>query len=223
MGSMIEFTRPDGQKVPGYLAEPARSEGAPGVVMLEEWWGVNAEIKQTADRLASEGFRVLIPDLFRGRVAATGDEANHLMQGLDFTDAATQDARGAVQYLKKGSAKVGVTGFCMGGALTFLAAMHVPEVDAAVAWYGLPPPEAGDPSRIRIPIMGHWAARDEFFTIEVVDALEQKLKAGSVPYEFHRYDAKHAFANPKGLGNFDRVAAETAWQRTVDFFNRTLR
>ncbi len=222
MGSRIEFTRPDGQKAPGYLAEPART-GAPGVVMLEEWWGVNDEIKQTADRLASENFRVLVPDLFRGRVAATGDEAHHMMQGLDFGDAATQDTRGAVQYLKRSGGKVGVIGFCMGGALTFLAAMNVPEADAAVAWYGFPPPEAGDPSKIRIPLMAHWALHDEFFTIDVVDALEQKLKTGNVPHEFHRYDAKHAFANPKGLGNYDRESAEKAWRRTVDFFNRTLR
>ncbi len=222
MGSRIEFTRPDGQKAPGYLAEPART-GAPGVVMLEEWWGVNDEIKHTADRLASENFRVLVPDLFRGRVAATGDEAHHMMQGLDFGDAATQDTRGAVQYLKRSGGKVGVIGFCMGGALTFLAAMNVPEADAAVAWYGFPPPEAGDPSKIRIPLMAHWALHDEFFTIDVVDALEQKLKAGNVPHEFHRYDAKHAFANPKGLGNYDRESAEKAWRRTVDFFNRTLR
>ena len=223
MGSTIDFTRPDGKSAPGYLAEPARGQGAPGVVMLEEWWGVNDEIKQTAERLASEGFRVLIPDLFRGRVAATGDEANHMMEGLDFADAATQDTRGAVQHLKRSGGKVGVIGFCMGGALTLLAAMYVPEVDAAVTWYGYPPAEAGDLSKIHIPLMGHWALHDQFFTIEGVDAIEHQLKAGGVPYEFHRYDAKHAFGNPKGLGHYDRDATETAWRRSVEFFNRTLR
>lgn len=223
MGSMIEFERPDGKVAPGYLAQPADRDGSPGVVMLEEWWGVNEEIKQTAERLAAEGFRVLIPDFYRGRVAATGDEANHLMQGLDFGDAAAQDARGAAQFLKKRAGKVGVIGYCMGGALTILAAMQVPEFDAAVVFYGYPPPEAGDLSRIRIPIMGHWALHDEFFTVAGVDAIETQLKAGNVPYEFHRYDAKHAFSNPKGLGNYNRDAADTAWRRTVDFFNRTLR
>lgn len=221
MGTRVEFTRPDGKKAPGYLAEPADRD-APGVVMVEEWWGVNDEIKETADRLSREGFRVLIPDLFRGRVAATGDEANHLMQGLDFGDAATQDVRGAVQFLKQNGRKVGVTGYCVGGAVALLAAMYVPEADAVVAYYGLPPPEAGDPSKIRIPVMGHWALHDEFFTSDAVDALEAKLKAGGVAYEFYRYDAKHAFANPKGLGHYDRDAAETAWQRSVSFFHRTL-
>lgn len=222
MGRMIEFTRPDSKRAPGYLAEPVKPEGMPGVVMLEEWWGVNDEIKHTAERLASEGFRVLIPDLYRGRVAATGDEANHLMQGLDFGDAATQDARGAAQFLKEQGGKCGVMGYCMGGALALIAAMHDPEFDAAAVFYGYPPPEAGDPSTIPIPIMGHWAIHDEHFNLEGVEALEAKLKAGNVPYEFHRYDAKHAFSNPKGLGNYHREAAETAWRRTVEFLKRTL-
>jgi len=222
MGSMIEFARPDAKRAPGYLAEPPDRPAAPGVVMLEEWWGVNDQMKHTAERLASEGFRVLVPDLYRGRVAATGDEANHLMQGLDFGDAANQDARGAAQFLKQRSSKVGVTGYCMGGALALLAAMYVPEFDAAVVYYGCPPPEAGDPSKIRIPLMGHWALHDEFFNIATVDALEERLKAGNVPYEFYRYDAGHAFCNPKGLGNYKHEEAETAWRRSVDFFHRTL-
>ncbi|HTX59928.1 MAG TPA: dienelactone hydrolase family protein, partial [Verrucomicrobiae bacterium] len=108
MGSTIEFARPDGGRAPGYFAEAA--QGAPGVVMFQEWWGLDDHIKHTADRLAGHGYNVLAPDLYRGRVAATGDEANHLMQGLDFGDAVTQDARGAAAFLReRGAAKVGVT------------------------------------------------------------------------------------------------------------------
>ncbi|MGH7736422.1 MAG: dienelactone hydrolase family protein [Candidatus Tyrphobacter sp.] len=221
MGSTIEFSRPDGKGAPGYLAE-ADARNAPGVVMLEEWWGVNDEIKATADRLAGEGFRVLVPDLFRGRVAATGDEANHMAQGLDFADAASQDAAGAAAFLSKGGTKTAVTGYCMGGALAMLAAMHSKAFHSAVVYYGYPPPQAGDPATIRIPFMGHWAIHDEFFKIEGVDAIEEKLKVAKAPYEFYRYDAKHAFANPKGLGNYDSNAAETAWRRSVGFFHRTL-
>jgi carboxymethylenebutenolidase len=220
---MIEFSRPDGQAAPGYLAEPAQGKHPGGVVMLEEWWGVNEEVKSWAERLASEGFRVLVPDLFRGRVAATADEANHMMQGLDFGDAAHQDTRGAAKYLKLLGGKVGVVGFCVGGALALLAAMQIPELDAACTWYGYPPPEAGDPSRIRIPLQGHWALHDGFFNVSGIDALEQKLKAGNVSYEFYRYDAKHAFGNPKGLGNYDHDAAEVAWKRTTEFFARVLK
>jgi len=222
MGKMVEFTRPDGATAPGYLAE-AQRDGAPGIVMFQEWWGLDDHIKETADRLARQGFRVLVPDLYRGRVADNREEAGHLMEGLDFGDAATQDARGAARYLREtGAKKVGVTGFCMGGALAVLAAMNDPEFDAAVVWYGYPPPEAGDASTIDIPLQGHWATQDEFFKIEGVDELERKLQAKGAPYEFHRYDAKHAFYNPAGLGNYHPEHAETAWRRTVRFLEQNL-
>jgi carboxymethylenebutenolidase len=225
---MIEFTRPDGQKAPGYYAAPPHGDAAPGVVMIEEWWGVTDHIKHEADALAAAGFRVLIPDLYRGRVAALGDEANHLMQGLDFVDAANQDVRGAAQYLKStGSKKVGVIGFCMGGALTVLAAMYVPDFDVAVVHYGFPPPEAGDPGSIKVPIQGHWATRDSFFPIERVDQIEAQLKEAHVPHEFYRYDAEHGFGNPNevgnaGLGHYNKEAADLAWNRSVDFFKSHL-
>jgi carboxymethylenebutenolidase len=223
VGKSIEFQRPDGAAAPGYLAEPPNSADAPGIVMFQEWWGVDQHIRDNADRMAQAGFRVLVPDLYRGRVAAKGDEANHLMEGLDFSDAVSQDARGAAAYLReRGSKKVGVTGFCMGGALTMLAAMNDPDFDSAAVFYGYPPAGAGDPSNVRIPLMGHWAVRDEFFDIAGVDAIEAKLAAAGVPFEFHRYEAKHAFLNPGGLGNHHPQHAETAWNRTVDFFRRTL-
>lgn len=226
---MIEFRRPDGKTAPGYLAEAPQLQNAPGVVMLEEWWGVDDRIKGTADRLASHGFTVLVPDLFRGRSAATGDEANHLMEGLDFNDAATQDTAGAEKYLReRGAPRVGVIGFCMGGALAMLSLMRGAKFDAASLWYGYPPPDAGDAATIRIPIQGHWATEDSFFKIQGVDDVERKLKNAGVPYEFHRYDAKHGFYNTGepgkgGLGHYHREHAETAWQRTVDFFDGTLR
>jgi carboxymethylenebutenolidase len=223
MGKTIEFARPDGKLAPGYLSEPGNGRDAPGIVLFEEWWGLTDHIKETADRLAGDGFRVLVPDLYRGSVADTREAAGHLMEGLDFSDAVSQDARGAAAYLKAhGSKHVGVTGFCMGGALAMLAAMHDPDFDSAIVFYGYPPPEAGDPATIKIPIMGHWANADEFFNIAGVDALERALKARNLPHEFHRYDAKHAFYNPGGLGNYHPEHAETAWRRSVDFFKRTL-
>ena len=228
MGEMIEFTRPDGKQAPGYYSAPAGAGARPGVVMLEEWWGVTDHIKHTADELAKAGFRVLIPDLYRGRTAAVGDEANHLMEGLDFGDAATQDARGAAQYLKStGSKKVGVIGFCMGGALTFLAAMYDPEFDAAISFYGYSPPDAGDVGTIKIPLQGHWALHDGFFKIEGVDKIEARLKEAKARYEFHRYDGEHAFHNPNqpghaGLGHYKKDLAELAWKRSVDFLQKNL-
>jgi carboxymethylenebutenolidase len=228
MGSMIEFTRPDGGKAPGYYVS-ASSGDSPGVVLFEEWWGLDDRIKKTADRLASHDFSVLVPDLYRGRSAATGDEATHLMQGLDFGDAATQDGAGAERFLREhGAKRVGVMGFCMGGALAMLSVMHGKGFDAASVWYGYPPAEAGDPTTIDVPLQGHWALEDGFFTIEGVDELERKLRdAGRAP-EFHRYDAKHGFYNEGsagkgGLGHHHAEHAETAWRRTIEFFDRTLR
>src|SRR6187399_2154732 len=118
MGKMTSYNRPDGKSVNGYLAEPAQGAKAPGMVVIQEWWGLTDQIKGVADKLAGAGYRALVPDLYRGKVAVEANEAEHLMTNLNFGDAAGQDIRGAVQYLKaSGSRKTGVTGFCMGGAL----------------------------------------------------------------------------------------------------------
>ena len=227
MGQMIEFARPDGARAPGYYAEGSGTN-LPGVVMLEEWWGVTDQVKSTADELASAGFRVLVPDLFRGRTAAVGDEANHLVEGLDFGDAATQDTRGAALYLKgTGSKKVGVMGFCMGGSLALLSAMFDPEFDAAVSFYGYPPSEAGDIGQINIPLQAHWALHDTFFTTKGVRRIEERFKEAKAPYEFYNYDAQHGFLNPNplgqaGLGHYHEKSARLAWQRTLDFLKKNL-
>ncbi len=230
MSQTISFPRPDGQSVNGYLAEPAGAAGAPGIVVIQEWWGLNDQIRGVANRLAAAGYRALVPDLYRGQVALEAHEAEHLMKDLNFGDAAGQDVRGAVQFLKRsGSARVGVTGFCMGGALTLLSACNVPEADAACIWYGYPPLEYVDAAKIKVPLMGHWATDDAAFDIKGVDTLEEKLRAAGVAYEFFRYDCKHAFANEtadsKNLPflKYDPKAAELAWQRTMEFFGRSLR
>jgi len=229
MAKMVTFNRPDGKSVNGYLAEPAAGGNAPGMVVIQEWWGLDAEIKGVADKLAKAGYRALVPDLYRGKVALEANEAKHLMEGLNFGDAAGQDIRGAVQYLKKDSKKVGVTGFCMGGALTVLSAVNVPEADAGVIWYGYPPLEYVDASKVKMPLLGHWATQDQAFPISGVDALEKKLREAKVKFEFHRYNAKHAFANQAADGKnlemlkYDRQAAEIAWQRTMDFLAKNLK
>ena len=217
----ITFNRPDGKTVNGYYTEPAGGSKAPGVVVIQEWWGLNDQIRGVANRFSAAGYRALVPDLYRGKMTVEAQEAQHLMSSLNFGDAASQDIRGAVQYLKADSAKVGVTGFCMGGALTLLAAVNAPEADAAASWYGFPPLEYIDPAKIKMPLLGHFALEDAFFAISSVDELEKKLKAGGVKFEFHRYNAGHAFANETGP-HYNREAAELAWKRTVDFFEKTL-
>jgi carboxymethylenebutenolidase len=227
MNQMITFTRPDGKSCNGYYAEPAAGANAPGMVVIQEWWGVNDQIKGVADRLAAAGYRALVPDLYRGKVGLDAKEAEHLMQGLNFGDAAGQDINGAVQYLKKSGAKAGVTGFCMGGALTLLAAVHVPQVDASVVWYGCPPLEYIDAAKIKGPVMGHFATEDAFFPITQVEGLEKKLKDAHVHYEFFHYQAQHAFANetiknPTVPIKYNAEAANLAWQRTMEFLKRNV-
>jgi carboxymethylenebutenolidase len=226
---MIEYKRPDGNAVHGYLVEPTQARGAPGVVVIQEWWGLDDEVKSVAERLAKAGYRALVPDLYRGKLALEAKEAEHLMGDLNFGDAAGQDIRGAVQYLKAtGSSKVAVTGFCMGGALTILSACHVPEVDGTVVWYGYPPLEYVDAKAITKPMMAHWATHDEFFSISGVDQLDAKLNDAGVAHEFYRYDAKHAFANPKSDSRampplqYNADAAKLAWDRTLDFLKKNL-
>jgi carboxymethylenebutenolidase len=232
MSKTISFKRPDGQAVQGYLAEPAgaAAANAPALVVPQEWWGLNDQIRGVADRLAGAGYRALVPDLYRGKSTLEAEEAHHLMTGLDFGQAAAQDIRGAVQQLKAdGAPKVGVTGFCMGGALTLLAMTMVPEADAGVVWYGMPPLEYVDAGKIKAPLLAHWATQDQAFAISGVDALEEKLKAAGTAYTGHRYLAHHAFANETAVGpgripitQYDAAWAQLAWDRTLRFLGRVL-
>lgn len=221
-GTMIEITRPDGETLPAYLAEPPGRPGAPAVVVLQEWWGLNEQMKRTADRLAEAGYRALVPDLYRGRLAADADEANHLMQGLDWAAACDQDLRGAVDHLHRESDKVAVLGFCMGGALTIMAAVHLAGVDAAVCFYGIPPASAADPARIAAPLLGHFAIHDDWCTPAAVNGLEATLSAGGVQHTLYRYDAHHAFFNEARPEVYHPESAALAWKRTLDFLGKHL-
>ncbi|NDY91196.1 dienelactone hydrolase family protein [Ideonella livida] len=231
MGSLIPFTRPDGQTAQGWLETPAGdSASAPGLVVIQEWWGLNDQIKGVAHRYAEAGYRVLVPDLYRGRCTLDAQEAEHLMTGLDFADAASQDVRGALQWLQAGgSPRVGVTGYCMGGALTLLSTVFCPEADAAAAWYGFPPLAYLDPARIRAPLLGHFATQDAYFPVAQVAELEALMAQAGVRFECHRYEAKHAFANELAVpphcpptNAYDPAAAALAWDRTLDFLGRHL-
>jgi carboxymethylenebutenolidase len=212
MGGMIKYTRPDGTSVDGYLVEAQGGAAAPGIVVIQEWWGLNEQIRGVADKLAAAGYRALVPDLYRGQVALEENEAKHLMQGLDF-----------------GSAKVGVTGFCMGGALTVLAAVNVPEGDAFVVWYGCPPLEYVDAAKIKAPLQAHFGDQDSVFPIAQATELAGKLQAAGARYELYTYPAKHAFANETAdaknlpyLG-YNAQAAAQAWERTFAFLGTHLR
>jgi carboxymethylenebutenolidase len=220
---MIEFARPDGEKAPGYLEMPIAGKNAPAVVVIQEWWGLNSQIKGVADRLAKAGYRALVPDLFRGKLAKDRDEASHLMDTLDW-GGAIQDVRGAAQHLKSfAPSKVAVLGFCMGGALTVIAGVKVPDVDAGVCFYGIPPEKAADPSQIRVPMQFHFATDDDWCNPTAIAKLEEAMKRGKVRYELHRYEGtKHAFTNEARPEVHDANATKLAWERTLKFLATTL-
>jgi carboxymethylenebutenolidase len=223
MGESTKYRRPDGGQTDAYLARPAKGDRAPSVVVIQEWWGLNPQIKSVADRLAAGGWRAFVPDLYHGKLATAADEANHLMSTLDWTAAVEQDLKGAIDHLSANGQKVAVMGFCMGGALTLFSASRYPDaIAAAVCFYGIPPSEAADPSKIKAPLLCHFAKKDDWCTPKAVDALEEKLKAGKVPYELYRYDAQHAFFNEARPEVYDAQASLLAWDRTVSFLEKHL-
>ncbi|XP_050418812.1 putative carboxymethylenebutenolidase [Patella vulgata] len=196
-----------------------------GVIVLQEWWGLNQQIQDTAQELANRGnFTTIVPDLYRGEVATDNEHAGHLMSSLDW-QGAVQDIRGCAQHLKKqGCAKVGVIGFCMGGALSLASAALVTEVSASAPFYGIPNKELADPSSIKIPVQCHFGEQDvlEGFSAPAdQDKLKESLKAGGVQFEFFSYPAGHAFVNSKG-DNYKKEVAELALGRAVDFFKKNL-
>ena len=222
MGTRISFNRPDGKKAEGYLAK-AGSGGAPGVVVIQEWWGLQDQIKGLCDRFALAGYDALAPDLYSGVIIGYHDSeaANREMASLNFLDATDQTVRGAAQYLQRSNPKVAISGFCMGGAVTVLAACRVPEFAAAISFYGLPPPNVASAEDVKIPIQGHFANSDDFVTPAMADTFEAGLKSAGKTAEFYRYDASHAFMNEQ-RDVHDRECAELAWQRARAFLSKYL-
>jgi len=220
MGEIIQYTIPHGGTVSGYLAQAPGS--AKYVVVIQEWWGLNEQIRGVCERFAAAGFSALAPDLYQGRVTSNPDEANHMMSGLDWVGATEQDVRGAVQYLKTRGGRAAVMGFCMGGALTIIAGVKIPDLDAAVCFYGIPPAEAADPKALRVPLQAHFASQDDWCTPAAVNALETTLKEARVSHELFRYDAQHGFFNEQRPDVHDAAASQLAWERTLRFLNAHL-
>jgi len=223
MGAHIVFKRPDGREANGYLANAARGD-APGVVVIQEWWGLQEQIKAMCDRFALAGFDALAPDLYDGAVVPYHDSeaAGKEMASLNFIEATDQNVRGAAQFLRRNGAKAGIAGFCMGGAVAVIGAARIPELSAAVSFYGMPPSGAVKPEDVKVPLQGHFANRDDFVTPAIADAFERGLRAAKKEFEFFRYDADHAFMNEQRMAVHDRHAAEAAWGRATAFLHKHL-
>ena len=229
MGETVEF-RSNGDTASGYLAVPASGRG-PGLLVVQEWWGLVPQIKRTADRLAEEGFVALAPDLYHGDYAehTEMDKANELMQTLP-PDRAARDMAGAIDFLLGHDAvqgdKVGVIGFCMGGMLAlFITALQGDKVGAAAPFYGAPLGDmAPDWNGLTASVQGHFAENDDFFGPGPVKELEAQLKDMGKDVEFIVYPGTgHAFGNEEDpLGNYDADAAKTAWDRAVNHLRSNL-
>jgi carboxymethylenebutenolidase len=218
---MAQLTKSDGSPVLGFLDDSA-GPGAPAVILIHEWWGVNDQIRGVARKLAAEGFIAFAVDLFHGALAKDSTQAAAMMQALD-GKRALADLHAAVQaLLPRSGGRLGVVGFCMGGAYALATAAHNPEVKAVVAFYGIPSPSLADVKRIQAKVLGHYASRDTFVSPERVDALKKTLSAAGVEATLHRYEADHAFANEKRPEVYAPVAAELAWKRTVAFLHEAL-
>ena len=224
MTTRISFTAKSGGQLSGELAEPAGSDKAPSLVLIQEWWGVNDHIRSLAERLAKEGFLTLAPDLYHGKVTKDAAEAGQLMTALD-TLKAVDEIAGAVKALKehpRSNGKVGVVGFCMGGALSFASACHVEGLSAAVPFYGTPPAEKVDYAKVTAPILAHFAKNDEWATVAKAEEIKKQLDARGQAMELCVYDAGHAFMNDTRPEAYDEKSAKLAWERTIAFFREHL-
>ena len=199
------------------VATPSGSEKRPAVVVVQEWWGINEQIQAVARRWADAGFIAVVPDLYHGKLAKTADEAGALMKALDF-GAAVKEIAAAIEWARgheRSTGKVAVSGYCMGGALTFATAVNVRGLAAAVPYYGLP----GDLdwSKVDAPVQAHFAKHDDWATVTGAE----KIKASvNVAMELHVYDAQHAFCNEKRPEVYDADACKQAWERTLAFVRK---
>ena len=223
MGVMTSFPGMRGGTVQGYSSRPGEGKG-PAVVVIQEWWGVQGQVKAVCDRLALMGFNALAPDLYGGKVIPYHDQAaaSAAASSLDFKAAVENAVRGAVVHLKKSASKVGLLGFCMGGAVAVMGAARIPELDTAVSFYGLPSPNVVSGKDVRVPLQGHFASEDGSVTPEKVDAFEKALKAAGKKYEIYRYQAHHGFMNEDRKEVHDPKAAALAWDRTLAWLRRYL-
>ncbi len=197
----------------GVLVTPeAGGHKPPGIVVLQEWWGVNAHVQSIVARYAAAGFVAIAPDLYHGKIAKDAEEAGRMMKALDFGKA-VQEIAGAVAYLRERSnGKIAVTGYCLGGALAFASAVNIRGLAAVVPFYGLP----GDLdwSKIDAPIQAHFARHDDWATVAGANKIKDAVK---VAMELHVYDAQHAFANDTRPEVYNAEAAKLASDRALAF------
>jgi carboxymethylenebutenolidase len=229
MAETVSFPS-NGSEASGYLVRPAGGTG-PGVLVIQEWWGLDSGIKEMANRLAADGFVALAPDLYHGELAAHDemDKAGELMNSMP-PDRAARDMSGAIDYLAGldgvTGAGIGVVGFCMGGMLSFfIAAARPDKVVAVVPFYGFPAPDMEpDWGPMTATVRGHMAEHDDFFAPGPAKALEEKLRGlgKDVTLTVHP-GTGHAFMAPhNALGTLNEEVASVIWPQVLTFLHEQL-
>ena len=219
MGEMVRYPA-NGHATSGYLALPEDRRG-PGVLIIQEWWGLVDHIKDVADRFARAGFVALAPDFYDGQATKSPDAAGKLFMALNI-DRAAADLRGSATFLlarpEVSSKRIGALGFCMGGQLALYAGTEFPgQFGAVVDFYGIHPKVPVDPARLRVPVIGHFGTRDTSVPVASVEALATAVGKAGGTFETHFYDADHAFFNDTRSPVYNPDAAALAWTRTVAF------
>ncbi|MGH9884030.1 MAG: dienelactone hydrolase family protein [bacterium] len=222
MGRMVTF-KANGRAGDGYLATPQGGRG-PGLIVVQEYWGLVDHIKDLCERFSYEGFIALAPDLYHGESTKSPDDAGKMMMALNIAEAA-KDMRGAANYLigLDGVApkKVSAIGFCMGGQLALSAACEFPElIGKVVDFYGIHPQVKPDVSRLSGPVLAHFATRDKSIPAETANGLINRIRDAGKEVEAHFYEADHAFFNDQRPTVYNAEAAKLAWERTVEFLKR---
>ncbi len=222
-GRMVDFPS-NGGTTQGYLATPASGNG-PGVLVIQEWWGLVGHIKNVCDRFAAAGYSALAPDVYHGKTANEPDGAGKLFMALNIAQA-EKDLRGAAQFLTQHSstAKLGAVGFCMGGQLALFAGCVSSYVGAVVDFYGIHPNVKPDYTKLSGPVLGLFAEKDAFVTPQTAREVEAAIKAAGKPVEVHIYpNVDHAFFNDENTAAYNKAAADDAWRRTLAHFQTNLK
>lgn len=214
------------ETVAGYIATPDSAGRHPAIVVIHEWWGLNAWVKEQADKFSQQGYVALAVDLYRGKSATTSDEAHELMRGMP-QDRAVRDLEAAFDYLASRPDvhrhKIGSVGWCMGGGLSLQLAVHEPKLAACAVNYGAMPTDAGDIGKIKAPVLGNFGAEDHGIPPDAVRAFEKAMKDAGKTIDVKIYDgAGHGFENPNNKGGYRPDATVDAWARMLGFFAKTL-
>ncbi len=220
----LEF-KSNAHTTPGYLARPDDTQTHPGIVVIQEYWGLVPHIKDVTERFAREGFVALAPDLYHGQPASEPDEARKKAMALD-RHRAVAEILAAAKHLAGmqtvAPKKIGVVGWCMGGGLALSTAVNDGDIGAAVAFYGRPL-DPNDTAKLHVPVLGMYGENDHGIPPDAVRAFDEELKKHNVPHEIHLYPhAGHAFFNDT-RESYNPEAARDAWTRTLDWFRKYLK